>query len=106
MKTVQVTGAATSSARRSNPEEIALVTGWDVKAVRAAIQAGQLPGCRFVPSPGGTGGRYLCAWAPFWTWFSEGVEVPHAKPDDTDRFIRRIRTLETIHELIESEAAS
>lgn len=94
------------TARRSNPEEIALVTGWDVKAVRATIQAGQLPGCRFVPSATGTGGRYLCAWAPFAHWWEEGIEPATSAPDMTESFIRRIQAMETIQSVIAHELAS
>lgn len=88
-------------ARKTTPDEIARVTGWDIKAVHAAIQAGEVPGCRFIPPQ-----RYLCAWMPFHRWWFEGIEPAAAPKDETHRFIHRMQTLDTIHELIECEAVS
>lgn len=99
--------AIAAMARKTTPDEIAEVTGWDIKAVRAAIRAGELPGCRFVPSGvSATSGSYLCAWAPFVRWFRDGVEPAAAPKDETQRFLHHIKTLDTIQNLIESEAVS
>ncbi len=91
-------------ARKTTPEEIAEFTGWDVNAVYAAIQAEQLPGCRFILSQANPKtGRYLCSWAAFYRWFVLGVEPGEAPKDQTNQFIHRIQTLETVRELIASD---
>lgn len=94
---------AAQQARKTNPEEIAAVTGWDAKAVREAIKAGALPGCRYVPTRTGLG-RYLCAWAPFWAWFGNGIESAPAPADQTTTFLRRVETLDTVRRLIDEVA--
>jgi len=98
--------ATTNEVRKTTPGEIAQVTGWDIKSVRAAIRAGELPGCRFIPSGvSATSGSYLCAWAPFWRWWAIGVEPGAPPADETPRLLHRIKTLDTIRDLIESEAS-
>ncbi len=92
-----------TEARKTNPEEIAAVTGWDRKAVREAIEQGALPGCRYVPTKSG-GGRFLCAWAPFWAWFGNGIESAPVPADQTNTFLRRIETLDTVRQLIDEVA--
>lgn len=92
-----------TEARKTTPEEIAAVTGWDRKAVREAIEQGALPGCRYVPTKSG-GGRFLCAWAPFARWWFGGVESAPATRDHTETFLRRIETLDTVRQLIDEVA--
>lgn len=96
---------ANAMARKSSPDEIAAVTGWDIKAVTAAIRAGALPGCRFIPSEANPStGRYLCAWAPFYSWWVDGIETAPPPVDVTERFIHRMQSLEAVSRVLASEA--
>lgn len=99
--------AIASMARSTTPEELAQVTGWDAKAVRAAIRDGALPGCRYIPSATNSSyGRYLCAWAPFAKWWSDGVESGPAPKDETVKLLHRIERLDTVRALLQGEAVS
>lgn len=91
-----------TEARKTNPEEIADVTGWDVKAVREAIEQGALPGCRYVPTKSG-GGRFLCAWAPFWAWFGNGIESAPVPADQTVKLLHRIERADSLRDVWDDE---
>jgi len=91
--------------RKTDVAEIATITGWTESMVVRAIRAGQLPGCRYLPSEhGGTKGTYPCAFKPFIRWWRDGIEVGPAPTDDTPRLLRTFALTQTIERLIDQEA--
>lgn len=96
----------TTDARAATVPEIADLTGWSEEAVRDLIRSGQLPGCLFVPSAKDPAkGRYYVAFAPFLAWWRDGITPAAAPADETRAFVRRMRTFDTITDLVAAERA-
>lgn len=95
--------------RKTTPEELSKLTGWNKDLIRRAARAGLLVemGVIFVPSETNPReGSYMCALKPFLNWFRGDAIVAKQMTHDAARELSFVHKVATIRDLFNESAVS
>lgn len=89
-------------------EELAEISGWDIRLLRRAARAGLLEdkGVLFVPSDTNPErGTFMCSLKPFLTWFrGEAVAKRTQTSADTAKDLKLVHTISAVRDLLDNVA--
>lgn len=95
--------------RKTTPEELAEITGWNKDLIRRAARAGVLVemGVIFVPSDvNPREGTYMCALKPFLRWFRGDVATERQTTAQAAREVNFVHKVSTLRTLLDESVAS